>query len=174
VLEVSDAALADLHAQLTRPAPRDSWQLAAFRSSDAARQLIQNLEQKHELEIVSSERLMAGVGRPISYHAGAKPYPLRVRFSAQWLPTGKLALRVKPQLGVPADSASAAKELDAGLLDGSSFLLEGFPDDPAGQNSAAELFPGHAWEHKHLVIFVSAFPIQQASSLALARTDRGR
>jgi hypothetical protein len=174
VLEVSDSALTDLRAQLTHGNSDDGWQVAAFRSSDAAWKLIQNLEQKHELEIVSTERLMAGVGRPISYHAGAKPYRLRVQFSPQWLPTGKLGLRVKPQIGVAGASGAAMQEYDSGLPESSSFLVQGFPEDPSGQNSPAGLFPGHSWEHKHMVIFVSALTIQQASSIAVARTDRGR
>ncbi len=77
----------------------DSWRVAAFRSGEEAAKLIQSLEQKHQLEVVSSERLMAGVGRPISYRAGAKPYQLRVQFSPEWLAHGKLGLRVKPQIG---------------------------------------------------------------------------
>ncbi len=57
---------------------------------------------------------MAGVGRPISYHAGAKPYQLRVQFSPEWLPTGKLGLRVKPQIGVPDASGSRDARIRCG------------------------------------------------------------
>ena len=99
VLDSSDAALGELQAQLMGGGPDDSWRVAAFRSGDDAWKLIQKLQQKHELEVVSSERLMAGVGRPISYRAGAKPYQLRVQFAPEWPPSGKLGLRVKPQIG---------------------------------------------------------------------------
>ena len=102
VLEVSDAALAELRAQsteVTSEGPSDhSWRVAAFRSGEEAAKLIQSLQQKHQLEVVSSERLMAGVGRPISYRAGVKPYQLRVQFSPEWVAQTKLSLRVKPQI----------------------------------------------------------------------------
>jgi Flp pilus assembly protein CpaB len=101
VLAVSDAALTELRSQLAEGTSDDPWRVAAFRSRDEAAKLIQSLKEKHQLEVVSGERLMAGVGRPISYHAGPKPYQFRVRFSLQWLDTGQLSLRVQPGLGQP-------------------------------------------------------------------------
>jgi Flp pilus assembly protein CpaB len=177
VLDVSDTALTALQSQLAAVASAGGssdllWRVAAFRSGDDARKLIRSLEQKHELEIVSGERLMAGIGRPISYRAGAKSYQLRVKFSPEWMPTGKLGLRVKPQAGVP--NALDAERYDAGLPDISSFLVQSSGNDSSGQNWAAKLFPGHSWEHKHLVIFVSTQIIQQTSPVAVARTDRGQ
>jgi len=126
------------------------------------------------LEVVSSERLMAGIGRPISYHAGAKPYQLRVQFSPEWRPNGKLGLQVKPQINVSGEAGVALKKYDAGLPDTSSFLVQGFLNDPPGENSPGRIFPARSWEHRHLVIFVSAHAIQQTSPVAVARTDRGQ
>jgi Flp pilus assembly protein CpaB len=180
VLELSDAALKDLRAQSTKSISDDSWRVAAFRSSDEAAKLIQSLELKHQVEVVSSERLMAGVGRPISYRAGPKSYQLRVQFSPEWLPTGTLGLRVKPQIGDPGGSGPVAKKYDAGLPqdfiggDTSSFLVEGLVQDAPGQSWAARLFPSRSWEHEHLAIFVSAHTIQKTSPVALARADRRR
>jgi hypothetical protein len=150
-----------------------AWRLSSFHSRDEASKLIHGLERKQELEIISGERLMAGVGRPISYHAGPQPYQLRVRFSPQWLSTGKLNLRVKPGLGLqPARGASSEPETQ--FSDTSSFLLESQASDPAALAVIAGIFPGRSWEHKHLVIFVSARTIPQASPVAVARTDRGQ
>lgn len=178
VLDASDAALAELHSQLTEPSTRggtgDAWRVAAFRSSDEAAKLIHNLEEKHELEVVSGEKLMAGVGRPISYRAGLKPYQLRVQFSPELLPTGKLGLRVKPEISFPGEQGVALKKYDAELPEISSFLVQGFLNDLPGQKFGDGLFPGRSWEHRHLVIFVSASVIRQASAAAVARTDRGR
>ncbi|MGB6947146.1 MAG: Flp pilus assembly protein CpaB [Bryobacteraceae bacterium] len=174
VLAVSDGALADLQAQTVTHASGDALKLSAFRSSDDARKLIESLQQKHELEMVSSERLMAGLGRPISYHAGPKPYALRVQFSPEWMPSGKLGLRVKPRLGFPNGSEFTTKKYDAALADTSSFLVEGFPNDAPGQDFAERLFPGRSWKNKHLVIFVSTLIIQQTSPLAVARNGRRR
>jgi Flp pilus assembly protein CpaB len=177
-LDVTDAALTELRSQLAEGASTESssndWRVAAFRSSDDAAKLIHSLEQKHQLEVVSSERLTAGVGRPISYRAGAKAYQLRVQFSPQWLPTGKLSLRVKPEMSVPTAPGVATGKYDAGLPDSSSFLVQGVWTDPVGQNSPVRLFPGRSWEHKHLIIFVSARSLQQTSAVAAAGADRGR
>jgi len=172
-LEASDAGLAALRTRSAEVASGvaldDSWRVTAFPSGDEAAKLVHSLEQKHQLEVVSSERLMAGVGRPISYRAGAKPYQLRVQFSPEWLPAGQLALRVKTQIEVP-ESGTAAKKYEAGLPGTSSFLVLG--NDPPGQDSPARIFPGRSWDHKHLVIFVSTRTIQQTSPLAVARSER--
>ncbi len=177
-LQASDAGLEALQTRSAEVASGvapgvasdDSWRVTAFPSGEEAAKLVHSLEQKHQLEVVSSERLMAGVGRPISYRAGARPYQLRVQFSPEWLPTGQLTLRVKPQIAVP-DSGTAAKKYEAGLPGTSSFLVQGFVHDPPGQDSPARLFPGRSWEHKHLVLFVSTRTIQETSP-AFARTER--
>ena len=173
VLETSDAGLEELRAQSAEvtsarsPASSDnSWRVAAFHSGDEAARLVHSLKQKHEVEVISGERLMAGVGRPISYVTGTQPDQLRVQLSPELLGTGRLGLRVKPQIGI--------SKYEAGLPDTSSFLILGFGNDHAGQNSLARLFPGRSWEHKHLVIFVSTRIIQQTSTVAVARNTPGK
>jgi Flp pilus assembly protein CpaB len=183
VLDVSDAALPELKSQLMEGTQNKAWRVAAFRSSDDGLKLIQRMEQKHQLEVLSGERLMAGLGRPISYRAGAKPYQLRVGFSPEWLPTGKLSLRVKPEIGGPRESGVATSDYDASLSDNSSFLiqrsseegsLEGTPGVSPAADPPSRLFPGRSWEHRHLIIFVTARSLQQSSPVAVARTGRGR
>ncbi len=177
VLETSDAGLEELRARSADVASEvtsarspgssdNSWRVAAFHSGDEAARLVHSLKQKHEVEVVSSERLMAGVGRPISYVEGTQPDQLRVQLSPELLGTGRLGLRVKPQIGV--------SKYDAGLPDTSSFLILGFGNDPGGQDLLARLFPGRSWEHKHLVIFVSTQIIQQTSAVAVARNSPGK
>ncbi len=174
VLSVSDAALEDLRAKSTEVASDNSWRVAAFHSTEEARTLVRGLQEKHQLEVVSRERLLAGVGRPASYHAGAKPDNLRVQFSPGWLAGNKFTLAVKPQMGSSSGPQSQ-------LADKSSFLIESRASDAASENSPARLFPKHSWEHKHLVIFVftrnlDVFTrnLDQTSPVAVARTDRGR
>ncbi|MGA2878403.1 MAG: Flp pilus assembly protein CpaB [Bryobacteraceae bacterium] len=168
VLSADDAALQELQAQSAEVASDGSLRVATFRSGVDGRKLIQSLEQKKQMEIVASERLMVGVGRPISYHLGTKPYPLRVQFSPDWLASGKLGLQVKPRMGTSDGPQSQ-------LPDTSTFLIESRASDPAAQNLAAQLFPGRSWEHKHIVILVSTRTIHQTSSVAVAQhTDRGR
>jgi Flp pilus assembly protein CpaB len=172
VLNVSDAALEELRSASSEITTDNSWRVAAFHSSDAAQKLIQSLEQKQQAEVVSSERLMAGVGRPISFRTGPKSYELRLQFAPETLASGKVGLWVKPQLG-PHGAGSATKKYEAGLPDASSFLV-GFGDDSTSDNAPAKLFPERSWDHKHLVIFVSTRKIQLASQVAVARSDRGR
>ena len=165
VWSVGDAGLEDLRAKSAELGSDNSWRVARFHSGDDAKNLVRSLKQKHQLEVVSGERLMAGVGRPISYRAGAKPDELRVQFSPEWLASSKLSLRVKPRIG-------ASEGTQTQLPDTSSFLIES--RDPARQNIAAELFPGHSWEHRHLVLFVSAHALQPSSAVAVAGADRRR
>lgn len=176
VLEASDAGLEELQSKSAEVAGSPAehlWRVAAFQSGDQASKLVHNLEQKQQLEVVSSERLMAGIGRPISYRAGAKPYQLRLQFAPELLPSGKLSLRVNPYIG-NAGTDDASKKYETNLSDTSGSLLLGLVNDPTGQNSPARLFPGRSWEHKHLVIFVSTQTIQQSSTAAVARNTPGK
>jgi hypothetical protein len=173
VLDVSDGALEQLGSRLDAGVgggrPDAGWRLGSFSSGEDARKLIRSLQEKHELEVVGSERLMAGVGRPISYRAGAAPYRLRVQFSPEFTAGGNLSLRVKPEISAPIGSGVASSKYDAGMPANSSFLVESGSQDHAPDR----LFPGQSWEQRHLVIFVTAYPIQQSSQVAVARTGRG-
>jgi Flp pilus assembly protein CpaB len=178
VLDVSDGAFAELGSKLSSGAdsqanggrPDAAWRVGSFNAGENAAKLIQSLQEKHAVEVVSSERLMAGVGRPISYRAGAAPYRLRVQFSPELAPSGAVSLRVKPEISAPSGSGVATSKYDAGLPSDSSFLLESGSKDHAPDR----LFPGRSWEQRHLVIFVTAYSIQRSSAVAVARTGRGR
>jgi pilus assembly protein CpaB len=172
-LGVSDAALAELGSQLTDPNTDDSLRVATFRSNQETAELVRNLEQKHELEVVSRERLTAGVGRPISFRAGVAPYQLRVQFSPESVAGGSVNLRVKPEISVASGGGVATRKYDAGLPDESSFLVKGFLKNPADQKTLERLFPGHSWEHRQLVIFVTTRSLK-SSTVAVAKTNRGR
>lgn len=150
--------------------PDAAWRVDSFRPGEDASKLIRSLQQKHELEVVSSERLMAGVGRPISYRAGSAPYQLRVQFAPEFGSGGAVSLRVKPEISAPSGSGVATSKYDAGLPSNSSFLVESDSKDHAPDR----LFPGRPWDQRHLMIFVTAFPIQQNSAVAVARTGKGR
>jgi len=160
VLSVSDAALEDLRKDSTSVRSEGAWHISSLHSEDIAKQ-IERLEERHELEVIDGERLLAGIGRPISYHAGSKPYLLRVRFTPEWLAANQVVLRVSPSFG-------ASSGPDAQLPDTSSFLLESTSNE-----TDAQLFPGRAWEHRHLAILVFARGIPPAS-LALAHAGRRR
>jgi len=174
VLNASDAALDELSSKLESGENSGSadtaWHVGSFRSGENAKRLIQSLQQKHELEVVSGERLMAGVGRPISYRAGASPYQLRVEFLPEFATSGTVRLRVKPEISAPSGSGVATSKYDAGVPPNSSFLVESGSKDHA----AERLFPGRPWEQRHLVIFVTAYSLQQNAAVAVARTGKGR
>jgi pilus assembly protein CpaB len=174
VLNVSEAALEQLNSRLGSPrsAERldDAWRVSQFRSGEDAAKLIHSLREKKELEVISGERLMAGVGRPISYRAGAAPYQLRVRFSAELVPGGAVSLRVKPEISVPSGAGVATSKYDSGLPPDSSFLVE----SRSTEHAPDRLFPNHSWERRHLVIFVTANLLQRNSAVAVARTGQER
>jgi pilus assembly protein CpaB len=172
VLDVNDAAFAELGSRLD-PAPGSensdaAWRLGSFRSGEDAAKLIHSLREKQELDVVSSGRLMAGVGRPISYRAGTAQSQLRVQFAPEVGPGGAVSLRVKPEISVTSGSGVATSKYDAGVLPDSSFLLEGAWTD----HSSERLFPEHSWKQRHLVIFVTAYSIQRSSAVAVARSGR--
>ena len=164
VLSASDAAWEQLHktSQRLDERPSSSWQASSFTSKDDAAKTIEGLTQKHELDVVAGERLMAGIGRPISYHAGTGSDRLRVQFSAEENGSGKVNVRVKPGIG----TASGAELQLPGT---SSFLLE-----EQSNNAGGKLFPGQSWEHRHMLILVSARAIEPTSPVALSRAHRGR
>jgi len=172
VLDVSDAAFAELSSRLASPATAESsdagWRVDAFRSGEDAAKLIQSLREKQELAVVSTGRLMAGVGRPISYRAGSAPYQLRVQFAPELMPAGAISLRVKPEISAPSGSGVATSKYDAGVPPDSSFLVQSGAKDP----DPGKLFPERSWKQRHMVIFVTAFSIQQSSAVAVARTAR--
>jgi pilus assembly protein CpaB len=170
VLNVSDGALEELDSQVAGGSPDAAWRVGSFRSGEDGAKLIRSLQQKHELEVVSSERLMAGVGRPISYRTGAAPYQLRVQFSPEFMSGGTVSLRVKPEISAPSGSGVATSKYDASLPSISSFLVESSSKDHAPDR----LFPGRSWQQRHLVIFVTAYSIQRSSAVAVARSGRGR
>ena len=155
VLRASDAALGELASQLNDPAPDDSLRVAAFHSTGDAEHLVRSLEEKHEIEVVSRERLTAGVGRPISFRAGAKPYQMRLQFSPE-LSGNDLRLRVKPEISLPSGAGIATRKYDAGLPEGSSFLVRGWLRNPADSKTLDRLFPGSSWEHRQMVVLVTA------------------
>jgi len=174
VLNVSAEAFEALGSRLdsgtSGRSPDAAWHVGSFRSGEDSAKLIQSLQQKHELEVVSSERLMAGVGRPISYRAGAAPYQLRVQFAPEFASGGTVSLRVKPEISAPSGSGVATSKYDAEMPANSTFLVESGSTDHAPDR----LFPGRSWEQRHLVILVTSFTIQQSSAVAVAHTGRGR
>ncbi len=155
VLRASDAALGELASELNDPAADDSLRVAAFHSTGDAEHLVRSLEERHEIEVVSRERLTAGVGRPISFRAGAKPYQMRLQFTPEST-GGNVRLRVKPEISLPSGSGIATRKYDAGLPEGSSFLVRGWLRNPADSKTLDRLFPGSSWEHRQMVVLVTA------------------
>ena len=128
--------------------------------------MMRTLEHERKLEIVSGERLTAGLGRPITFRAGAKTNRLRMEFSPQQSGNGNLTLQMKPAIGAATGSSIQ-------VPGNGSFLLENRSNGP-DSDLASQLFPNREWEHRHLVILVSTHAIAQASTVAVAGGDRKR
>ena len=75
--------------------------VTAFRDRrECGRSWFSKLEQAQELELVSSSLLTANVGRAVSVRAAAAPYRLRVQFSPSADRSGKVSLRVQPEVSL--------------------------------------------------------------------------
>ena len=161
-LGVSTAGLAELDSKLMAAGSNDALSVSAFRAGADADQLIRGLEQKQQLEIVSSWRLTAGVGRPISFRAGtgssgaASSCRLRVQFSPEINAAGKLSLRVKPEISLQRGGGMETRQYATGLRDDSAFLVSGLLNDQGDHSVLERLYPGHSWNSRQLVILVTS------------------
>ena len=147
-LAASPAALGVLDAGLQ--GGKDALSVDAFRIGVDADQLIHGLEQGQELEVVSSWRLTAGLGRPISFRAGTGPARLHVQFSPEIDSAGKLSLRVKPVVSHQRGQGMETRQYATDVRDPGAFLVSGLLKD---QES---LYPGHSWSGRQLVILVTS------------------
>jgi Flp pilus assembly protein CpaB len=174
VLGASAGALSVLDSKLTGSAANGSLQVAAFRPDADAGELVRGLQQKQELEVVSAWTFLAGVGRPSSFRAGTAPEQLRVLFSPVADASGKVSLRVKPEITLQREEGLETRKYDADLPDGASFLVQGFLKTPSEHGLLDRLYPGHSWSGRELVIFVTTRGRRQRSTTALAQSNRGR
>jgi Flp pilus assembly protein CpaB len=170
----SAAALSELDSKLSALGAGDSMRVAAFRPDTNAGELLDSLKQKHELEIVSSRRLTAGITRPASYRVSAAPYHLRVRFSPVQDRNGNASLRVTPEISLPSGDGVETRQYDAALAEGGSFLVQGLARDASGRRALERLFPGHAWANRELVILVTSGERKSVPVSAQVRTPGGR
>jgi Flp pilus assembly protein CpaB len=174
VLAVSPAALAELDSVLAGPVNSDTLGVTAFRAGSDLNDLVQKLQQKQELEIVSAWHLMAGVGRPISYRAGTTPNLIRVQFSRETEAGGKLGLRVRPEITLQRGDATLTRKYAGDLPDSGSFLVKGILQDQNDRKCLETLFPGHSWMGRDLVILVTSRVLKQVPGSAFAQTNRGQ
>ena len=155
---VSAAGLAELDSKLTGAGGKDSLRVSAFTAGADTDQLVRGLEQKQQLEIVSSWRLTAGVGRPISFRAGSgSSCRLRVQFSPEINAAGKLSLRVKPEISLRRGGGMETRQYATGLRDDGAFLVSGLLSDQGDDRAVLErLYPEHSWGDRQLVILVTS------------------
>ena len=172
VLGASAVALGQLNSTLEGPSAHDGIEVAAFRSDAHAAELIQKLEQTRELELVSSSVLTAGLGRPVSLKAAASPYRLRVQFSPAIDSLGKANLRVQPEFSLRNGSGVETRRYDADLPDGASFLVKGLLQQQNDAGILPRLYPGHGWNGRELVIYVTARSRGTVSASSMAQSSR--
>jgi len=173
VLGVSEDALKEFGAQLAAP-ETGGWSVTPFRSDAEAADLVQALQQKQELEVISALKLTAGIGRPVSFRAGEAPNQVRVQFSPEAITGGRVSLRVKPEAIFQRAAGVETRRYDAGLPEGGSFLVRGFFKEPADRGILDRLYPGHTWSGRDLVILVSVRADKNASASAAPPANRGQ
>jgi Flp pilus assembly protein CpaB len=178
VLGASPEALGILDSKLTgvtaNSALNSALHVAAFRSDTDAKELVRSLAAQQQLEVVSAWTLTAGIGRPISFRAGAAPDQFRVMFSPEADSTGKISLRVKPEISLRRDEGVETRKYDADLPDGASFLVKGLLAGQSDRRILDRLYPGHSWGSREMVIFVTSGAHKHAATSAFAQTQRVR
>jgi Flp pilus assembly protein CpaB len=174
VLGASPEALGILDSKLTGVTANSALHVAAFRSDTDARELVRGLAEQQQLEVVSAWTLTAGIGRPISFRAGAAPDQFRVMFSPEADSAGKISLRVKPEISLRREEGVETRKYDADLPDGASFLVKGLLAAQSDRRILDRLYPGHAWGSREMVIFVSSGAHKHTATSAFAQTQRVR
>jgi hypothetical protein len=165
VLGASAAALGQLDSKLVAPSGDDSMRVAAFRTDANVDELVKKLELTKDLELVSSSLLTANVGRPVSVRAAASPYRLRVQFSPAASAAGKMSLRVQPEVSLRSGPGVETWRYDADLPGGASFLVRGLLQDQKNDEILGRLFPGHSWNGRALVIYVTTRTLQSGDAV---------
>jgi Flp pilus assembly protein CpaB len=174
VLGASPEALGILDSKLTGVTANSALHVAAFRSDTDARELVRGLAEQQQLEVVSAWTLTAGIGRPISFRAGAAPDQFRVMFSPEADSAGRISLRVKPEISLRREEGVETRKYDADLPDGASFLVKGLLAAQSDRQILDRLYPGHAWGSREMVIFVSSGAHKHTATSAFAQTQRVR
>jgi hypothetical protein len=187
VAAVDHSGLDEINSQLVSPTRSDLLQVSAFRPGSDPEAVLRNLEDRHLMEIVSTTRLTAGLNRAVSVQAAAHPASagagekppagdpdcgIRIRFLPFLTDTGKMRLRVSPEITAPrGDMLSVRRaETEAELADGQSFLVTGLV---AVRDQAAvleRLFAGrtpHSPDRELLVMVTPRFggPVRTAGLL---------
>jgi len=174
VLGASATALGVIESKLAGLTRPGAAHVIAFRPDTDTGELVQSLQAKQELEIVSAWTLTAGIGRPISFRAGAAPDLLRVVFSPEADTGGKFSLRVKPEISLRRDEGVETRKYDADLPEGASFLVKGLLQTQNDRPVLDRLYPGHAWASRELVILVTPRTHKTLPTSAFVPTNRGR
>lgn len=167
-LAVSAFALGELDARLSAASREGSLQISTFRGDANPSEIIRGLEQKQEAEMVSSWTLDAGLGRPGSLHAGTSPNQLRIQFAPEADGLGKTTLKVRPEISLRSGAGVETRRYEADVAGEGSFLVTGWLERK-DRAALDQLFPGHVWKGRDLVILVTSH-----GPNAIAAANRGR
>ncbi|HLJ14824.1 MAG TPA: Flp pilus assembly protein CpaB [Bryobacteraceae bacterium] len=164
VVAVDPGGLDEIGAQLISPGQFDLLQVSPLRPGADPEISIRHLQDRHLIELVSTSKVTAGLNRTVSVQAGTHPVEasvlkgarakkddsdsdcgIRIRFSPFLTATGKLRLRVSPEIVTPEGGNISVRkmETETDLRDGQSFLVTGLTN---AQDRAAllnRLFAGH-------------------------------
>ena len=178
VLGASSDAVRELTSRLTGLDDGERVRVATFRADTNAGDLVRKLEQAHELEVVSSSTLTASARRAATVRAAAASYQLRVQFFPAADRSGKLGLRVEPEISLRRSAGVETSRFDAAVPEDASFLvkglLKGLINDESDAATLGGLFPGHSWAGRELIIFVTARADGSVAASAIAQSNRGQ
>ena len=171
VLGVSTAALAELKS--AAKSGGSNLQVAKLGTEAEAKELVERLASKHEIELVSDKAFTVSAGEPGSFRANSGGCRLRVHVAPEAAANGEVKLRIEPEVSRASSAGVETTRYDAKLSSDGSFLIEGLLSGSGDRTALEKMFPGHAWAERSLVIVVSAQPDRGAVS-ALPKSNRGQ
>jgi hypothetical protein len=173
VIGASPVAVRGLDSKLVHARSGESVQVTAFRDSADAEELVHGLVRQRELEILASSRLAAGIRQPGVMNAGVGGH-LRVQFrtKAEGAASG---LHVKPEVSWKrTEGGIESRAFEADVASGADFVVSGLLKTPADEGILNQLFPGHSWNGRELLIIVSAVHSKPVQTATLSKTGRRR
>jgi type II secretory pathway component GspD/PulD (secretin) len=147
--------------------------VSALPVGPATAQLLNALEDNHQIEVLSSTELSAGNNRRTGIEVGDVRGGLRIRFLPRLGGRGMLRLRVQPELLASRSAGIRARRMqtEVELIDGQSFLIMGLTSADNWPVLAERLFavPPARSGYRELVVIVTP-RMAELTHTALARS----
>ncbi len=166
-----------LDAHLVGPRSGDALQVSALQPVPGLERALGELEQGGQWQVLSSSRLLAGNQRRVSLETLSSQdspeggYGVRIQFEPVLEGSGKLRLRVQPEISTPWEGRRRVRRMESelDLADGQSILISGLADRLEGVSLVERLFPSRpsAQAPQELLVLVTPRLVAPTENAAL-------